>query len=155
MWVFLYTHIWAGNLDRFQQTDEERPDRFAHLVGLPGDAFHVDAHRQIRHQFGDPAIVFGAHPLRMEQRHRMDLDEIVDASGTMGKLYKVLTPSEIKVAEFIRMGMSSKDIANTLEITQKTVENHRNNLREKLGLKNKGVNLQVFLMNVGEQDGNP
>lgn len=86
---------------------------------------------------------------------KKNLDEIVDASGTMGKLYKVLTPSEVKVAEFIRMGMSSKDIANTLEITQKTVENHRNNLREKLGLKNKGVNLQVFLMNMGEQEGNP
>lgn len=86
---------------------------------------------------------------------KKNLDEIVDASGTMGKLYKVLTPSEVKVAEFIRMGMSSKDIANTLEITQKTVENHRNNLREKLGLKNKGVNLQVFLMNMGEQERNP
>jgi DNA-binding CsgD family transcriptional regulator len=85
---------------------------------------------------------------------KKNLEEIVDASGTMGKLYKVLTPSEVKVAEFIRMGMSSKDIANTLEITQKTVENHRNNLREKLGLKNKGVNLQVFLMNMGEQEEN-
>ncbi|WP_332445808.1 helix-turn-helix transcriptional regulator [Sphaerochaeta sp.] len=83
---------------------------------------------------------------------KKNLDEMVDASGTMGKLYKVLTPSEVKVAEFIRMGMSSKDIANTLEITQKTVENHRNNLREKLGLKNKGVNLQVFLMNMGEEE---
>lgn len=83
---------------------------------------------------------------------KKNLDELVDASGTMSKLYKVLTPSEVKVAEFIRMGMSSKDIANTLEITQKTVENHRNNLREKLGLKNKGVNLQVFLMNVGAEE---
>ncbi|GEM_PF-1552174 len=82
---------------------------------------------------------------------QQNLDDMVDTSGTMGKLYKVLTPSEIKVAEFIRMGMSSKDIANTLEITQKTVENHRNSLREKLGLKNKGVNLQVFLMNLGNE----
>lgn len=83
---------------------------------------------------------------------QQNLDEIIDTSGIMGKLYKVLTPSEIKVAEFIRMGMSSKDIANTLEITQKTVENHRNSLREKLGLKNKGVNLQVFLMNLGNEN---
>jgi len=83
---------------------------------------------------------------------KKNLEDMVDASGTMRKLYKVLTPSEVKVAEFIRMGMSSKDIANSLEITQKTVENHRNNLREKLGLKNKGVNLQVFLMNMGEDE---
>ena len=86
---------------------------------------------------------------------KKNLDEIVDTSGTMSKLYKVLTPSEVKVAEFIRMGMSSKDIANSLEITQKTVENHRNNLREKLGLRNKGVNLQVFLMNMGEEETKP
>lgn len=83
---------------------------------------------------------------------QQNLDDIIDTSGIMGKLYKVLTPSEIKVAEFIRLGMSSKDIANTLEITQKTVENHRNSLREKLGLKNKGVNLQVFLMNLGNEN---
>lgn len=37
----------------------------------------------------------------------------------------------------------SSNIADILEITQKTVENHRNNLREKLELKNKGVNLQI------------
>lgn len=47
----------------------------------------------------------------------------------------------------------SRNIADTLEITQKTVENHRNNLREKLGLKNKGVNLQSFLMNMGAEEG--
>jgi len=37
----------------------------------------------------------------------------------------------------------SSNIADILEITKKTVENHRNNLREKLELKNKGVNLQI------------
>jgi hypothetical protein len=33
--------------------------------------------------------------------------------------------------------------------------NHRNILWEKLDLKNKGVKLQVFLMNMGKQEGNP
>ena len=52
------------------------------------------------------------------------------------------------------MGMSSKDIATTLDIAQKTVDNHRNSLREKLGIKNKGINLQTYLMN-GAIDNNP
>jgi DNA-binding CsgD family transcriptional regulator len=81
---------------------------------------------------------------------RQNLEDVADSSGAMNKLYKVLTPSEIKVAEFIRMGMSSKDIANTLEIAQKTVDNHRNSLRDKLGLKNKGMNLRSYLMQIEE-----
>lgn len=75
------------------------------------------------------------------------LEEYSNSNSEYSQLYSVLTPSEIKVADFIRMGMSSKDIASTLDIAQKTVDNHRNSLREKLGLKNKGINLQTYLMN--------
>ena len=44
------------------------------------------------------------------------------------------------------MGKTSKDIADALDIAQKTVENHRNKVRDKLGLKNKSVNLRSYLM---------
>ncbi len=83
-----------------------------------------------------------------------NLEEYSNSNSEYSKLYSVLTPSEVKVADFIRMGMSSKDIATTLDIAQKTVDNHRNSLREKLGLKNKGINLQTYLMN-GAIDNNP
>lgn len=79
---------------------------------------------------------------------RKNLEEFMYPSGNISDLYSVLTPSEIKVAEFIRMGKTSKDIADALDIAQKTVENHRNNLRDKLGLRNKGVNLRSYLMSL-------
>ena len=75
-----------------------------------------------------------------------NLEEFVTPAGSLSRLYDVLTPSEIQVAEFIRMGKTSKDIADALDIAQKTVENHRNKVRDKLGLKNKGVNLRSYLM---------
>lgn len=83
-----------------------------------------------------------------------NLEEYSNSNSEYSKLYSVLTPSEVKVADFIRMGMSSKDIATTLDIAQKTVDNHRNSLREKLGIKNKGINLQTYLMN-SAIDNNP
>ena len=80
---------------------------------------------------------------------RNNLNDIIAPSARFSSLYKILTPSEIRVAEFIRMGKSSQDIADALDIAKKTVENHRNNLRDKLGLKNKSVNLRSYLMDLG------
>ncbi len=77
---------------------------------------------------------------------RKNLEEFIQPAENVSDLYSILTPSEIKVAEFIRMGKTSKDIADALDIAQKTVENHRNNLRDKLGLRNKGVNLRSYLL---------
>ena len=44
------------------------------------------------------------------------------------------------------MGKTSKDIADALDIAQKTVENHRSRVRDKLGLRNRGINLRSYLM---------
>ena len=75
-----------------------------------------------------------------------NLEEFVSPAGSLSRLYEVLTPSEIQVAEFIRMGKTSKDIADALDIAQKTVENHRSKVRDKLGLRNRGINLRSYLM---------
>lgn len=75
-----------------------------------------------------------------------NLEEFVSPAGSLSRLYEVLTPSEIQVAEFIRMGKTSKDIADALDIAQKTVENHRSRVRDKLGLRNRGINLRSYLM---------
>lgn len=77
---------------------------------------------------------------------KKNLEEFMTPAGSLSRFYQVLTPSEIQIAEFIRMGKTSKDIADALDIAQKTVENHRNNVRDKLGLRNKGINLRSYLM---------
>jgi len=47
-----------------------------------------------------------------------------------------LTGREFQIMDFIVAGLNSKEIADKLHLTIKTVENHRYNLMQKLGLKN-------------------
>jgi len=60
--------------------------------------------------------------------------------------YRKLTPQEIQVAEMVRQGKSSQEMASILNIALGTVKTHRNNLRRKLDLRNRGVNLQSHLL---------
>jgi len=59
--------------------------------------------------------------------------------------YKSLTPSDLKLAAYIRMNFSSKEIANLLSISTKSVEMARYRLRKKLELDH-DQNLTEFLM---------
>ncbi len=62
--------------------------------------------------------------------------------------YRTMSPREIQIADLIRLGKTNKSIALLLNISKSAVEFHRNNLREKLGLKNRKINLRTFLMNM-------
>lgn len=57
-----------------------------------------------------------------------------------------LTPTEMQVAILIRDGKGTKNIAETLRVSVKAVEFHRNNIRRKLGIKNKKENLKSHLI---------
>ncbi|MCB9772098.1 MAG: PAS domain S-box protein [Candidatus Omnitrophica bacterium] len=58
-----------------------------------------------------------------------------------------LSPREVEIANFVKSGLSSKDIASTLNISIKTVETIRNKIRRKLGLVNRSVNLTSYFRN--------
>ena len=64
--------------------------------------------------------------------------------------FRNLTPREIKVAALIKQGRSSKEIAGLLGVSLYTVETYRANLREKLDLKNRKINLQSFLQSLDD-----
>jgi DNA-binding NarL/FixJ family response regulator len=48
-----------------------------------------------------------------------------------------LTPRELEVTKLIGEGHTSEEIAETLAISKKTVERHRENILEKLGMRNR------------------
>jgi DNA-binding NarL/FixJ family response regulator len=57
-----------------------------------------------------------------------------------------LTPSEVQVANFIKSGKSTKEIANILNLSVRTIETHRKNIRNKMGLKQKKQSLRSSLL---------
>lgn len=63
----------------------------------------------------------------------------------IGDRLKQLTPIELEVANLIRDGLRSKDIADQLCVSIRTVETHRLNIRKKLGLCKATTNLRQFL----------
>jgi len=58
-----------------------------------------------------------------------------------------LSPREVEICNMIKQGFTSKEISETLNIAYKTVERHRNNIRRKLGIVKKSMNLVTFLQN--------
>lgn len=60
------------------------------------------------------------------------------------RLRHPLTPTEVKVANSIRAGHSSKEIALLMNCSERTVEGHRQSIRRKIGIK-KGDNLMRSL----------
>ena len=63
------------------------------------------------------------------------------------KLY-CLSPRETEVCNLVRSGFANKEIADLLQISLLTVERHRHNIRQKLGISKKKVNLSTYLLNL-------
>nr|WP_321410527.1 triple tyrosine motif-containing protein [uncultured Carboxylicivirga sp.] len=66
---------------------------------------------------------------------------------TLKANYPELTPSDLRLSAYLRINLTSKDIAPLLGISVRGVENHRYRLRKKLGLEG-DENLVDFIINV-------
>ncbi|MDM8536661.1 helix-turn-helix transcriptional regulator [Desulfobacterales bacterium HSG17] len=58
------------------------------------------------------------------------------------------TPAEIQIASFIKQGITTKEIAQALNCSPRTIDTHRDNIRKKLNIKKKNINLRSSLLNL-------
>jgi PAS domain S-box-containing protein len=78
-----------------------------------------------------------------------NINEIVSPfTRKMSLKYLNLTPTEIRIANLIRHGSSTKDIAEIINVSPRTVETHRKNIRRKIGLDRKRANLRSHLLSL-------
>jgi DNA-binding CsgD family transcriptional regulator len=59
-----------------------------------------------------------------------------------------LTPKELQVANLAKKGISSKMIGEIMNISPRTVDTYRKNIRKKIGLERKRVNLRSYLLSL-------
>lgn len=74
-----------------------------------------------------------------------NLQELGESSGAILHAYSKLSPREVEICNLTKNGATSKEIAGTLNISLATVGKHRENIRKKLILSNKNINLASFL----------
>lgn len=67
---------------------------------------------------------------------------------SLARGFQKLTPAEIRVAALVREGKTTKQIADILAISSRTVEFHRDRIRRKLGLSRQKTNLRSFLLSL-------
>ena len=68
----------------------------------------------------------------------------------LSQKYLGLTSLEIQAANLIKEGKTTKEIAETLCVSENTVSSHRFHIRTKLGLRSKKINLRSYLKSLSQ-----
>ena len=78
-----------------------------------------------------------------------NIHEIVSPfARQLSSTYFNLTPTEIRVANLIKRDKTSKEIAEAFNISESAIIYHRHNIRKKLGLNFKKINLKTYLQSL-------
>lgn len=77
---------------------------------------------------------FEQTPLNTSKQSWFSRKELHSFFITLMKQYPQLTSAEVKVCSLIRLGLSSKEIADELCVSKRTIDNHREHIRKKLQL---------------------
>lgn len=68
--------------------------------------------------------------------------------GRLGGSAALLSSTEIQVANFVKAGKSTKEIAQFLNVAPSTINTHRDSIRKKMGIKNTKTNLKKILQSM-------
>jgi len=80
-----------------------------------------------------------------------NISEVIKPFSTMLISESInLSPSEVRVANMIKEGKIAKEIAEIMCISENTVKAHYRNIRSKLEIKNKKINLRTHLQSLEE-----
>ena len=80
---------------------------------------------------------------------RSNLNDIVSPFGRRLSVSELkLTPKEIQIANLVKEGRTTKEIAELLNLSERTITTHRDNIRKKLGLKANKANLRTHLLSI-------
>ncbi len=94
-------------------------------------------------------VAAGQSVFSQDVQSRMVLDErsakVPDAGATR---MSTLSPREVEVLRYVARGMATKEIAQIMHLSPKTVDNHRTKLMEKLGIHDR-VELARFAIREG------
>jgi FixJ family two-component response regulator len=104
--------------------------------------------------------------IRKPARHQVLLEKVEEAIATHAQkdnlraqteeastILTVLSVRELQVAELVANGHTAVEIADTLFISSRTVEAHRNNIFEKLNIKSVARLAQIILLsNINKND---
>jgi len=90
---------------------------------------------------------------RLDAKHKAyvdilesNLNEIVSPfARSLSNKFLRLSPTELEVSNLIQQGKNTKGIAEIMNLAESTIDFHRNNIREKLGVKNKKISLKTYL----------
>ncbi|MBW1903074.1 MAG: PAS domain-containing protein [Deltaproteobacteria bacterium] len=62
--------------------------------------------------------------------------------------FLALTHTEIQISNLVKRGRTTKEIAELLSLSAKTIASYREQIREKLGIKNRKINLRTYLISI-------
>lgn len=77
--------------------------------------------------------IYSTGPIQNLLIQMSHLEQFRDANRN---LYESLTDREVEVLKYVALGMQNQTIAEELEISRNTIQNHRAQLRSKLNIKN-------------------